>query len=209
LPEKIAHSAAMRALAIGEEDARTSLLLIEAVVSAMAKLPGQRTLILVSPGFLTPSPEAMFFKSELLDRAAGSSVVISALDARGLYSGSADASQGSNATMGDTFGQTSGDRLAAMESSENVMAELANGTGGTFFHNNNDLVNGLRSLAAAPEYVYLLQVSVKDVKPTGSYHRLEVKVDQHDLDVQARRGYFAPKATKANQSGATAEDQKN
>ncbi len=207
LPEKIAHAAATRALAIGDEDARTSLLLIEAVVSAMAKLPGQRTLILVSPGFLSPSQEAMSFKSELLDRAAGSNVVISALDARGLYSGSADASLGTNATMGDTFGQTSGDRLAAMESSENVMAELANGTGGTFFHNNNDLESGLKSLAAAPEYLYLLQVSLKDVKSTGTYHRLQVKVDQHDLAVQARRGYFAPKPTNGRQPRARAEDQ--
>ena len=195
LPERLARSAAMRALAIGEEDARQSLLLIEAVVSAMSKLPGQRTLILVSPGFLSPSPEAMTFKSQLLDRAAGSNVVISALDARGLYQGNADASQGANTTISDRIGQTSLDRLAAMEESENAMAELAYGTGGTFFHNNNDLENGLKSLATAPQYLYLLQVSLKDVKPTGTYHRLQVKVDQHDLDVQARRGYFAPKAT--------------
>jgi len=90
-----------------------------------------------------------------------------------------------------------------------VMAELANGTGGTFFHNNNDLENGLKGLAAAPDYLYLLQVSLKDVKSTGTYHRLQVKVDQHDVDVQARRGYFAPKATKGRQPRATAEDQKN
>ena len=206
---RLARSAAMRALAIGEEDARQSLLLIGAVVSAMSKLPGQRTLILVSPGFLSLSPEAMTFKSQLLDRAAGSNVVISALDARGLYGGNADASQGGNTTISDTFGQTSGDRLAAMESSENVMAELANGTGGTFFHNNNDLASGLKSLATAPEYLYLLQVSLKDVKSTGTYHRLQVKVDQRDVAVQARRGYFAPKATKGRQPRATAEDQKN
>jgi VWFA-related protein len=209
LGQQLARSAAMRALAIGEEDARQSLLLIGEVVSAMSKLPGQRTLILVSPGFLSLSPDAMTFKSQLLDRAAGSNVVISALDARGLYAGNADASQGSNTTISDTFGQTSQDRLAAMESSENVMAELANGTGGTFFHNNNDLENGLKGLAAAPEYLYLLQVSLKDVKSTGTYHRLQVKVDQHDVDVQARRGYFAPKATKGRQPRATAEDQKN
>jgi VWFA-related protein len=207
--EKMARSAAMQALAIGEEDAHTSLLLIGAVVSAMSKLPGQRTLILVSPGFLSPSPDAMAFKSQVLDQAAGSNVVINALDARGLYSGNADASLGPKSAISDTFGQTSGDRLAAMESSENVMAELAYGTGGTFFHNNNDLASGLKSLATAPEYLYLLQVSLTDVKSTGTYHRLQVKVDQHDLDVQARRGYFAPKATKAKQPGATAEDQKN
>jgi len=206
---RLALSAATHALAVGEEDARQSLLSIGSVVSAMSKLPGQRTLILVSPGFLSPSPDAMAFKSQVLDQAAGSNVVINALDARGLYSGNADASLGSKSTISDTFGQTSGDRLAAMESSENVMAELANGTGGTFFHNNNDLENGLKSLTAAPDYLYLLQVSLKDVKPTGTYHRLQVKVDQHDVDVQARRGYFAPKATNRRQSRATAEDQKN
>ena len=209
LAERLARSAATRALAGGEEDARQSLLLIGAVVSAMSKLPGQRTLILVSPGFLSLSPEAMTFKSQLLDQAAGSNVVINALDARGLYVGNADASLGPNSTISDTFGQTSQDRLAAMEASENAMAELANGTGGTFFHNNNDLENGLKSLAAAPQYLYLLQVSLKDVKPTGTYHRLQVKVDQHGLDVQARRGYFAPKATNRKQSGATADDRKN
>jgi len=205
----LARSAATQALAVGEEDARQSLLLVGAVVSAMSKLPGQRMLILVSPGFLSLSPEAMTFKSELLDRAAGSNVVISALDARGLYTGNADASLGGNTTISDSFGQTSQNRLAAMEASENAMAELAYGTGGTFFHNNNDLENGLKSLAAAPQYLYLLQVSLKDVKPTGTYHRLEVKVDQHGLDVQARRGYFAPKATNRKQSGATADDRKN
>ncbi len=209
LAQRLARTAATQALAIGEEDARQSLLLIGAVVSAMSKLPGQRTLILVSPGFLSLSPEAMTFKSQLLDRAAGSNVVISALDARGLYEGNADASQGGNTTISDTIGQTSLDRLAAMEASENAMAELAYGTGGTFFHNNNDLANGLKSLAAAPQYLYFLQVSLKDVKPTGTYHRLQVKVDQHGLDVQARRGYFAPKATNRKQSGATADDQKN
>ena len=93
-----------------------------------------------------------------LDRAAGANVLINALDARGLYAGNADASLGPNATVSDAFGPAAGDRLAAMEASENVMAELANGTGGTFFHNSNDLVNGLKSLAAPPQYLYLLQV---------------------------------------------------
>jgi len=36
----------------------------------MASLPGQRTLILMSPGFLTVVPEAMTDKSRILDLAA-------------------------------------------------------------------------------------------------------------------------------------------
>jgi VWFA-related protein len=83
-----------------------------------------------------------------------------------------------------------------MSLSENVMAEFADGTGGTYFHNSNDLEGGFKRLTTAPEYVYLLEFSLKDVKPDGTYHRLKVKVDRDGLKVQARQSYFAPKAAK-------------
>ena len=76
--------------------------------------------------------------------------------------------------------------------SENVMAELANGTGGTFFHNSNDLEGGFKSLAQAPEFVYLLEMSLDKVKSDGAYHRLKVKVDRDQLKVESRHGYVAP-----------------
>lgn len=73
------------------------------------------------------------------------------------------------------------------------MAELADGTGGTYFHNSNDLEGGLQALTVVPEYVYLLELSLQNVKLDGSYHPLRVKVDQEGLKVEARRGYFAPR----------------
>ena len=85
-----------------------------------------------------------------------------------------------------------------MNFDEDVMAELADGTGGTFFHNSNDLEGGFKSLTQAPEYVYLLQFEPKKVKSDGAYHPLKVKVDRRDLKLQARRGYFAPKPDKAS-----------
>ncbi len=196
--ERLALSTAAHALAAGEEDARQSLVSLETVVRAMTKLPGQRTLILVSPGFLSLSPDLMTFKSRVLDEAAGANVVINALDARGLYVGNADASQGPQESVSQMLGSTSSDHFSSVQESDNAMAELAYGTGGTFFHNSNDLEGGLRSLAAAPEYLYLLQVSLKDVKPNGTFHQLRVNVDRHDLNVQSRRGYFAPKAKSKN-----------
>jgi VWFA-related protein len=193
----MAASAASHALAVGEEDARISLMSIETVVHAMAKLPGQRTLILVSPGFLTISPDAMNFKSRVFDQAAGANVVINALDARGLYVGNVEASEGgSGVAASQMTGSTSQDHLASMQANENVMAEMADGTGGTFFHNSNDLEGGLQSVAAAPEYLYLLHISVKDTKKNGAYHSLRVKVDEPGVEVQARRGYVAAKAEK-------------
>ena len=55
---------------------------------------------------------------------------------------------------------------------------------------------GFQRLAMAPEYVYVLALSLDKVKQDGSYHRLKVKVDQDGLKLQARRGYFAPKREK-------------
>ena len=76
------------------------------------------------------------------------------------------------------------------------MSELADGTGGTYFHNSNDLEGGFQSLTATPEYVYLLEMSLQNVKQDGAYHSLKVKVNDGSLQVRARRGYFAPKASK-------------
>ncbi|KAA6458188.1 VWA domain-containing protein [Acidobacteria bacterium AB60] len=194
LYERMAAAAAARSLAVGEEDARLSLLSIEKVVHAMAKLPGQRTLILVSPGFLSLSAEAMGYKSRVFDEAAAANVVINTLDARGLYVGNVDASEGGSGVFNSQLnGESSQNHLASMQANENVMAELAEGTGGTFFHNSNDLQGGLTSLAAGPEYVYLLDIPLKGTKKNGAYHRLQVKVDKPGLTVQARKGYVAAK----------------
>ena len=47
-----------------------------------------------------------------------------------------------------------------------------------------------------PEYVYLLEISLQNVKQDGAYHPLKVKLDQGGLKLQARRGYFAPSKEK-------------
>ena len=80
------------------------------------------------------------------------------------------------------------------------MAELAYGTGGTFFHNSNDLEGGFKSLTQAPDYVYVLEFSPEKVKRDGTYHALKVKVDRAGLTLQARRGYYAPKSDKGSAS---------
>ena len=71
-----------------------------------------------------------------------------------------------------------------------VMAELAYGTGGTFFHNNNDVDEGFRRTADAPEYIYVLGFSPQ--KLDGKFHKLSVKLAVPEkLTVQSRQGYYA------------------
>ena len=196
----MAESAAIQALAAGEQDVQVSLSSLKEYVRRMKPLPGQRTLILVSPGFLTLTTQALADESQILDYAAEANVTISALDARGLYVRELDASERGGSSAFSTRLKAEY-RRNSMSLNENIMAELAAGTGGTFFHNSNDLEGGFRRLAAGPEYLYLLEFSAGNVKRNGSYHRLKVnidtgKVDQDGLAVQSRKGYFAPRSAK-------------
>ncbi len=192
---QMAQSAAHQAVVLGEQDTRTNLSFLQTVVSKMGALPGQRVLIFISPGFLTPTADAMTLKSQVLEMAARGNVIISAIDARGLYTTNLDASeQGGGSPLAAQMQNQY--RQASMTSSENVMAELADGTGGSFFRNSNDLEGGFTKLISGPGVMYLLAFSTSKVKPNGAYHDLKVKVNLDGAKVQARRGYFAPQAEK-------------
>ncbi len=188
---QMAQQAAQRVVAAGEQNLRTNFAFLRLVVSKMAALPGQRVLIFVSPGFLTDTSEATDRKSEILDIAARGNVTINALDATGLSTANAEASgravnPGAAATTGNY-------RQTGILLSQSVLAELADGSGGTLVHNNNNFDAGLANLFAGPEYLYLLAFSTAGVKPNGAYHKLTVKVARDGVQVQARHGYFAPK----------------
>ena len=208
MAEDMVRATATTTLAAGDQDVRVTLASLKEFVRKLGTLPGQRTLIVVSPGFLTLTPEAMTWKTQILDLAAQSNVTISTLDARGLYTtGMGAGERGPDSAMAMQTGYESQSYRVSMALNEDVMAELADGSGGTYFHNSNDLVAGFKDLAAAPEYVYVLELSLDDVKPDGTYHRLRVKTNHDGFELQARRGYFAPKQEKDKTQIAPEKDQ--
>ena len=191
--QSLAEGAARRALIVGHQDAQLALANMRELVRRIATLPGRRMLILISPGFLTVESDVQTQESQLIDLAAQEDVTINAIDARGIYTTALTASDD---VHGAPIQSRSEYRAGSMKSDENVMAELANGTGGTFFNNNNDLNAGFKGLTGMPEYVYLLELPLDNIKPNSSYHRLKVKVDRSGVQVQARRGYILPKPMK-------------
>lgn len=180
-------------LSIGDHESRVSLGVLMDVVRRISFMPGQRSVVLVSPGFITPQLEYEY--SDIIDRALHSEVVISALDARGLYVpptfGDASRPGPSNAYSGALRIQYDNDEAVA---NSDILAIFADSTGGTFFHNNNDLDEGFKRVAAAPEYFYVLGFSPQNLKLDGSFHSLKVTAKSPPkLSLQARRGYYAPK----------------
>lgn len=194
--EAMVHEAGQQVIALGEQDVRVTLTYIRELVRKMGNLPGQRTLILLSPGFFAETPGALTFESQVMDTAGRANVTISTLDVRGLYTTAPKADEEFTGPSKETRERVRS-HVESLTNAEEVMAGLADASGGTFFHNSNDIEGGLKRLAAAPEYVYLLEFSLDQVKPDGKYHALKVKVDRNDLKLQARRGYVALKPEKA------------
>ena len=191
--QNMAQAAAARVVMMGETETRLSLKLLNDVVRRMAALPGQRSVVVVSPGFLVL--EQRTEELEVIDRAIRANVTIGGLDARGLYTVMPDISNASvtGGNPASLVAKSQYQRDSAMIESD-VLAELADGTGGNFFHNNNDLGEGFKRVAALPEYYYVLGFAPQNLKFDGSYHNLKVTLKSPaGLTLQARRGYFAPK----------------
>ena len=204
--QQMVQGAARQMVDVGEQSTRVTLLALNTIMRRMAGEPGRRQVILVSSGFLTLTSESLESVTDILNNAARSNVIISALDARGLYTDSEfDASQRGSSTTQMQILKSQNSRAADMQQAD-VMAELADGTGGTFFQNNNDLGAGLSRLGAPPEYVYMLGFSPDKIKPDGTYHRLKITLlNGKGLALQARRGYFAPKQSSNAEDSAKAE----
>jgi VWFA-related protein len=198
--------AARLALANGDYETDLGLRALQEIIGKLSVMPGNRNLVLVSPGFLLTrnqrTPE-----SDLFERAVRANVVINTIDMRGLFAiiagGPAD-----QPPVHSALGVTALDQAEreAATASADVLAELANATGGTFFHNDNDLKGGLDLIAARPEYTYVLGFSPQELKYDGSYHTLKVTLkNPAGLILQARRGYWAP-AHAADSAEAAKEE---
>ncbi len=190
-----AQTEASEVFAMAEEESRAVLRGIEGVIRHLAQLPGQRSMIIVSDGFLTDT--LTYELSELIDRALRLHVILNAYDARGLYAdaGILQASEKAPATSSGALVGRKGNYLrtsATLEASG--MWTLAAETGGVFFQNSNDYEGGFRRTAALPDSYYVLAFSPQNLKLDGSFRPLRVKlVIASGLIVQARKGYFAPR----------------
>lgn len=183
---QMASSVAREKSEIGRVETGTSLAKLKALVQVMSKAPGQRIVIVVSPGFFIGESPAQV---EIMDLAVRGEVTVSALDPRGLIPGTDITRSG----VGFNPQQMAYKSMSDFEE-QAVLEELADGTGGVFFHNNNDVNEGFRRVAARPEYSYVLAFSPQDVKFDGRFHKLKVTVNSGSkVTVQARKGYYAPK----------------
>ena len=187
--EQVARLTALQVESATSAENQSILSVMREIFRITAAQKGSRSIVLVSPGFLMTTPETRQAIMEMIDDALRLEIVVNTLDVRGLYTPVAapNASHPANPVVRFKY-----DREEAAARSE-VMANLAYSTGGTFFHNSNDLNEGFRRTADAPEYIYILGFSPQ--KLDGKFHKLKVKLKTPSkLEIQSREGYYALKS---------------
>ena len=201
-------AAALSELSLGEHESRLDLSVLKDVVRRLSATPGSRNVILVSPGFYL-TDEMRTEEADLMDRAIRANVTLSSLDVRGVYT----FIPGGDASQRGRLSSSANNLLMLMDQNSmsadsDVMAELADATGGQFFHNDNGLFEGFRQLVAQPEYIYILGFSPQNLKLDGSRHGLKVALKSpKGVDLQARRAYYAPKGAANPEAQAKEEIQ--
>jgi VWFA-related protein len=192
--EAAAHSAIEREYRAGEAQAELALQTFNEVVRRVAVFQGQRTIVFMSPGFYSARQQAAL--NDSLARAIRLGVVVSTLDLRGVFAPSPTGTDISQKAWGSAvYGpQMLQYGVASDSANTDPLMQIANSTGGTFVHNNNDLSAGLAKLSAPPEFIYLLAFAPQNLANDGKFHALKVDLKQGSgLTVQTRTGYYAPK----------------
>jgi hypothetical protein len=189
----MAQAAAQVAVSQGDNETEFTYRRMEETLRRLTAMPGQRIVVFVSPGFFLTTMENT--ASDLIDRATRANVVINTIDARGLYTpDSLGDIANPPAETGLTAGYKSTYRITAQGLQDDVLAQLADGTGGSFYHNRNDVEEAMRQAGAAPEISYLLGFSPQNLKADGRYHTLKVSLtSKQKYTLQARHGFYAPR----------------
>jgi VWFA-related protein len=166
-PAGCVHKEANFMVGSAEGNSRDTFISLSYVIRHLGEMPGRRTLVLASSGFLALSLGQE--QQKVIEAALRANVVINSLSTSGAGGG--------------------------MNPFADPLANLAGGTSGQYVHDNNDIGTGFYVLSAMPSVSYILGFSPENLKPDGKLHYLKVKLaEPSHLSVKARPGYYAPSA---------------
>jgi VWFA-related protein len=126
----------------------------------------------------------------ILKLAAAGNVTIDTIDSRGLYGQQAfDAAvSGTSPAVEGAVGRAERDNASTHG---NTLAEVAAATGGTAFHDSNNLLGGLKRAFADGRNYYTLAYVPANANYDGKFHAITVQVRDAKSVVNAKRGYWA------------------
>jgi VWFA-related protein len=189
------------------QQARPVLASLAAICEALRAVPGKKTLVLFSEGFVTPETLDWQVQS-VIDIANRANVALYIIDSAGLRT-SAPLSTGAvpgTPLAGVAATGTTRDRIAAtaggdslfdharhegLDRQYDILYRLSGDTGGEFIKGSNDIGKSLDRIDQEIRARYTLAYYSSDTNFDGSFRKVKVEVRRPDTHPVSRAGYYA------------------
>src|SRR5690349_932868 len=191
--------------ALSLQQARPVLAALAAIAEGLRPIPGKKTVVLFSQGFVTPAVLDWQVQSTI-DIANRANVAIYIIDSAGLrasaptgsyipstplsgISAATNQEQRIKAVGGETVFDTA--RQEGLTREYDVLYRLSGDTGGKFLKGNNDIGLGLERINEEIQARYTLAYRSTNQNFDGSFRKVKIEVRRPDLQIVSRNGYYA------------------
>src|SRR2546421_4336335 len=191
---------------LSTQQTRPVLAALAAIAEGLRPIPGKKTLVMFSQGFVAPETLDWQVQSTI-DIANRANVAIYIIDSGGLTGG---APTSGALVSGSPLGGISGGlemeqrrrsgagesvfditRQEGLNRQQDLLYRISEDTGGHFIKNTNDIAGGLERIDAEIRSRYTLAYRSTDPNFDGSFRKVKVEVRRPDANVLARAGYYA------------------
>lgn len=197
--------------ALSSQQTRPVLAGLAAICEGLRAIPGKKTLVMFSQGFV--APESLDWQVQsTIDIANRANVSIYIIDSSGLTGGtpqsgavvpggalsgiSAAVSQENRIRAGAGESVFDVSRQEGLNRQQDLLYRISGDTGGQFIKNTNDIAAGLDRIDEEIRSRYTLAYRSTDPKFDGSFRKLKIEVRRPDAKILARPGYYAISPTQ-------------
>ncbi|HEV7891180.1 MAG TPA: VWA domain-containing protein [Pyrinomonadaceae bacterium] len=188
------------------QQSRPVLASLAALCEAQRDVPGKKTVVLFSQGFITSSTQDWQVQS-IIDLANRANVAIYIIDAAGLRGGAPETgSYIPPVLMGNVGALRSTEERMNAQAGENVfdnvkhegrerefdiLYRISGDTGGKFIKGTNDIARGLERVDDEVRSRYTIGYHSTDANFNGDFRKLKVEVQRPGAEVSTRPGFYA------------------
>jgi VWFA-related protein len=191
--------------ALSLQQARPVLAALAALAEGLRPIPGKKTVVLFSQGFVSPAVLDWQVQSTI-DIANRANVAIYIIDSAGLRAGMPESGSYIPSTpLGGIAGGSQEQRIRAVGGETvfdyarqegqtreyDILYRLSGDTGGKFLKGNNDIGLGLERINEEIQARYTLAYRSTNQNFDGSFRKVKIEVRRPDVQIMSRNGYYA------------------
>jgi len=168
---------------------------LQSLCQVLAKFNQKKSIIYFSSGMTQTGLENQSALRAAVNTAIKANVAIYTMDSRGLEAAPPGGSATTASLRGTAMysGAAVQNQLDANFASQETLTTLSGDTGGKAFLDTNDLGQVFDRVQRDTSVYYVLGYTSNNSLRDGKYRRIQVKINRPGLNIEFRKGYYAPK----------------